>query len=184
MPQQQNAILTQKEGRLTPAIQAFRTGQFKSIRRAAAAYNVRHQQLSKRLQGITFRPITQPNCQKLTKSEEQTIVRYILDLDSRGFAPQLCEVADMAEKLLRERDGQPLGKCWAERFVTRTDELKTAFSRAKDRQRIQQEDPEVINAWFKLVRETIEKQCWEQSIQSIRRAKLILIDSQLLRFLI
>ena len=58
----------------------------------------------------------------------------------------------MAEKLLRERDGEPLGKCWAERFVTRTDDLRTAFSQAKDRQRTQQEDLEIINAWFKLVR--------------------------------
>jgi hypothetical protein len=157
MPQQQNAISTQQEGRLTLAVQAYRTGQFKSIRRAAAAFNVRHQQVSRRLQGMTFRPITQPNCQKLTKSEEQTIVRHILDLDLRGFAPRLCEVEDMATKLLRVRDGQPLGKCWAERFVTRTEELKTAFNRAKDRQRVQQEDPEIINAWFKLVRETIEK---------------------------
>ena len=126
-------MLTQQEGRLTLAIQAYRTGQFKSIRRAAAAYNVRHQRLSDRLNNITFRPVTQPNCQKLTKSEEQTIVRYILDLDARGFAPRLCEVADMADKLLRERDGQPLGKCWAERFISRTDALKTAFNRAKDR---------------------------------------------------
>ncbi|KAH7551114.1 hypothetical protein BM1_09988 [Bipolaris maydis] len=124
MPQQQNAILTQQEGRLTLAVQAYRTGQFKSIRRAAAAYNVHHQQISRRLQGITFRPTTQPNRQKLTKSEEQTIVRYILNLDSRGFAPRLCEVADMAEKLLRVRDGQPLGKNWAERFVSLRETIK------------------------------------------------------------
>ena len=32
-----------------------------------------------------------------------------------------------------------------------------AFNRAKDRQRILQEDPQTINAWFKLVRGTIEK---------------------------
>ena len=49
MPQQQNAILTQQEGRLTLAVQAYRTGQFKSIRRAAAAYNVHHQQISQQL---------------------------------------------------------------------------------------------------------------------------------------
>ena len=29
-----------------------------------------------------------------------------------------------------------------------------AFNRAKDRQRILQEDPEVISAWFKLVKDT------------------------------
>lgn len=63
----------------------------------------------------------------------------------------------MADKLLRERGGKPVGKNWAERFVTRTDKLKMAFTRAKDRQRIRQEDPEVISAWFKLVEDTIAK---------------------------
>jgi hypothetical protein len=32
-----------------------------------------------------------------------------------------------------------------------------AFNQAKDRQRVLQEDPEVISAWFKLVRETKDK---------------------------
>lgn len=41
--------------------------------------------------------------------------------------------------------------------MTRSDELKIAFSRAKDRQRILQEDPAVISAWFKLVEETKAK---------------------------
>jgi hypothetical protein len=63
----------------------------------------------------------------------------------------------MADKLLAVRGGGPVGKRWAERFVTRSDELKMAFNRAKDRQRILQEDPEVIGAWFKLVEETKAK---------------------------
>lgn len=36
-------------------------------------------------------------------------------------------------------------------------ELKMAWKRAKDRQRMRREDPEVISAWFKLVGETIAK---------------------------
>jgi hypothetical protein len=32
-----------------------------------------------------------------------------------------------------------------------------AFNRAKDRQRILQEDPEIISAWFKLVEEAKAK---------------------------
>jgi hypothetical protein len=60
----------------------------------------------------------------------------------------------MADKLLGVRGCEPVGKHWAERFVTRSDELKMAFNRAKDRQRILQEDPAVIGAWFKLVEET------------------------------
>jgi hypothetical protein len=39
----------------------------------------------------------------------------------------------------------------------RSEELKTAFNRAKDRQRVLQEDPEIINAWFKLVSQTKEQ---------------------------
>ena len=91
---------------------------------------------------------------KLTLTEEYTIVQYILDLDSRGFSPRLCEVADMADKLLSVRGGESVGKHWAERFVSRSDELKTVFNRAKDRQRILQEDPQVISAWFQLVADT------------------------------
>jgi hypothetical protein len=63
----------------------------------------------------------------------------------------------MADKLLAERGELLVGKNWAERFVTRTEELKMAFNRAKDRQRVLQEDPEVICAWFNLVQLTISK---------------------------
>ena len=101
---------------------------FQSVRRAAAAYNVRHQRLSDRLHKIRFRHEAPPNGQKLSTTEEHTVVRYILDLSSRGFAPRLCEVADIADRLLAVRGGTPVGKNWAERFVKRTEELKMAFN--------------------------------------------------------
>jgi hypothetical protein len=63
----------------------------------------------------------------------------------------------MADKVLGVRGGEPVGKHWAERFVTRLDKLKMAFNRVKDRQRILQEDPETISAWFKLVEDTKAK---------------------------
>jgi hypothetical protein len=63
----------------------------------------------------------------------------------------------MADKVLSVRGGEPVGKHWAERFVTRSDQLKMAFNRAKNRQRILQEDPEIIGAWFKLVEDTKAK---------------------------
>jgi hypothetical protein len=154
MSQQRNSILSYEEGRINLALYAFTSGQFRTLRRAAAAYSVRHQRLSDRLRGITNRHKTRPGVQKLTAGEEQTVVRYILDLEARGFAPRLCEVADIADQLLAARGGIPIGKNWAQRFVARTEELKMAFSRAKDRQRVLQEDPEVISSWFKLVQDT------------------------------
>jgi hypothetical protein len=157
MSQQNNAAASNKEGRTELALLAYQNHQFRSLRRAANAYNVSFSTLQRRHAGILARADCQPNCRKLTATEEQTIVRYILDLDSRGFAPRLCEVEDMANKLLAMRGGELVGKKWAKRFVTRSDELKMAFNRAKDRQRILQEDPKIINAWFKLVEETKAK---------------------------
>lgn len=45
----------------------------------------------------------QPNLKKLTKLEEEVIIGYILDLDSRGFAPTLGAIRDIVDKLLAER---------------------------------------------------------------------------------
>jgi hypothetical protein len=60
----------------------------------------------------------------------------------------------MAGKLLGVHCGEPVGKHWAEIFVTYLDKLKMAFNRAKDCQRKLQGVPDIIGAWFKLVEET------------------------------
>ena len=51
-----------------------------------------------------------PNLKKLTKLKEEVIVRYILDLDLRGFAPTLGAIHDMADKLLAGRAARQVGK--------------------------------------------------------------------------
>jgi hypothetical protein len=60
----------------------------------------------------------------LTQLEEEVIVRYILDLDQRGFAPTYAAVRDMAEKLLAARGAGQVGVHWPCNFVKRTDSLK------------------------------------------------------------
>jgi hypothetical protein len=93
----------------------------------------------------------------LTDLEEETIVRYILDLDWRSFPPRLRDVEDMANKLLADRDGPAVGKRWASNFVKRQPELKTRYFRRYDYSRARCEDPEVVRAWFALVQNTIAK---------------------------
>jgi hypothetical protein len=56
------------------------------------------------------------------------IIRYILDLDSRGFAPTYEAVRDMADKLLAARGAGQVGVHWPRNFVKRTDSLKTSFN--------------------------------------------------------
>jgi hypothetical protein len=87
----------------------------------------------------------------LTEAEEDVIVQYILQLDSRGFSPRKADVEDMANLLLAKRDARRGGKCWTDRFIARRPELCTHFSRPYDYQRALQEDPDVLNAWFRLV---------------------------------
>ncbi|KAH5464313.1 hypothetical protein HBI65_251110 [Parastagonospora nodorum] len=63
----------------------------------------------------------------------------------------------MADRLLRERAGKPVGKNWVDNFVKRTPELRTRWSRPYDRQRATCEDPAIIQPWFALVQGMKEK---------------------------
>lgn len=82
------------------------------------------------------------------------IASYILELDSRGFSPTYTAVRDMANLLLSQRGGSPIGTNWPRNFVSRTDSLTTRFNRAYDRRRALCEDPVLISSWFSLVEHT------------------------------
>ena len=58
-----------------------------------------------------------PNLKKLTKLKEEVIVRYILDLDLRGFAPTLGAIKDIADKLLSVCAARQVGKNWLANFI-------------------------------------------------------------------
>jgi hypothetical protein len=98
-----------------------------------------------------------PNSRKLTDLEEQTIIQYILDLDSPGFPPRIISVEEMANRLRADRDLDPVGPRWASNFVKRQPELSTRILRRYDYQRAKCEDSIAINAWFSLVKNTIAK---------------------------
>ena len=59
--------------------------------------------IQRRRAGVALRRDCDPNSKKLTNLEEEVIVRHILDLDLRGFAPSLGAVRDIADKLLTKR---------------------------------------------------------------------------------
>jgi hypothetical protein len=139
------------------AISAIHTSQILAVSRAASAYNVVESTLRNRRAGKPARRDCKPNSKKLTQLEEEVIVRYILDLDTRGFAPTYAAVRDMADKLLAARGGGHVGVHWPRNFVKRTNSLTTRFNRAYDRQRALCEDPVLIRSWFELVEQTKAK---------------------------
>jgi hypothetical protein len=94
---------------------------------------------------------------RISPTEEEVIVRYILELDAQGFPPRVADVKAMADCLLTERNQLPIGKNWASIFINRREELRTKYFRAYDYKRALREDPEVIQDWFRLVENTKAK---------------------------
>ena len=72
-------------------------------------------------------------------------------LDKRGFPPRIISVENIANFFLEKCDSGRVGKLWTVRFIARRQELKTRLKRVDNFQRAACENPELINAWFKLV---------------------------------
>ena len=81
-----------------------------SIRKATNLYNIPRTTLAYRIAGRTSRDETTVNCHKLTEIKEEVIIRYILDLDIRGFAPRLTSIKDIANYILESREGKRVRK--------------------------------------------------------------------------
>jgi hypothetical protein len=153
--QEESALVL--EDRVSLAVKAYKNGQFKSIRAAAAAYDIPRSTLTYRISGRKARVDIQPNCQKLTNLEEASLKKWILDMDERGLPPTHAMVRKMADILLHERNGESVSERWITRFIKRHDELTSKYTRKYDYQRAKCEDPEIINQWFDLVQNTIVK---------------------------
>ncbi|KAL9563829.1 hypothetical protein ACKAV7_012071 [Fusarium commune] len=145
------------EARILLALRALQNDPKLSLRRAAGLYQVRYWTLHRRQKGILSTRDSIPKSRKLSDLEEQIIVQFILDLDSRGFPPRLRCVEEMANRLLADREMPPVGKRWASNFVKRHKDLKTHFFRKYDYQRAKCEDPTIIRNWFRLVANIIAK---------------------------
>ncbi|KAJ3453284.1 hypothetical protein MRS44_017531 [Fusarium solani] len=145
------------EAKTLLALQALQNDPKLSIRRAASIYEVNEHRLRRRQNGIQSRRDYITPSRRLSDLEEQIIVQFILDLDSRGFPPRLRGVEEMANRLLADRGASPVGKRWASNFVRRHPKLKTRFLRKYDYQRAKCEDPTIIRDWFRLVENIIAK---------------------------
>jgi hypothetical protein len=157
MPSQRNVQLSYTEGTLQLAIQATIEDRDESERRVVAAFGVPRTTLQRRRNGALPRRDWEPGSKKLTKLEEEALVQRILDLERRGIGATRAMVQDMANDLLAERGGKPVGKHWVDNFKTRTPEIKLKRSRLYNHQQALNEDARVITPWFELVANTKAK---------------------------
>jgi hypothetical protein len=106
-------VQTSKEGRISLAVASFQNKPCQSKRALAAAFDVPESTLRTRLQGVRSRDATTPVNRKLSSVEEQSLVQWILDLDSRGFPPHIIDVRRMADALVAARGQNPPPLRWA-----------------------------------------------------------------------
>lgn len=117
------------------AIQTSKKKKKKSRRVAAKLYKVLESTLRARITSRPYRHDTRPNRHNLTDLKEEMTVRYIFDIDERGFAPRLAGVENLANYILELRERRRVGKLWAYQFIQRRPDLKTRFNRVYDFQR-------------------------------------------------
>jgi hypothetical protein len=108
-----------QEARIILAINGIRSSKEINSQKAAKIYRVPRTTLLDRMAGRTPRNETRPGTTKLSSLEEEVLIYNILDLDSRGFAPRLASVEDMANNILKSRGGKRVSKLWAHRFIQR-----------------------------------------------------------------
>jgi hypothetical protein len=146
MPSQRNVNQTYTEWTLQLAIQATIEDRDESERRVIAAFGVPRSTLRDRRDGAILRRDYEPKSKKPSKLEEEALFRRILELDPRGTPATKTMVRDMANDLLAERGGKPVGRHWVDNLKTRTPEIKLRRSRPYDRQRALNKDPRVITS--------------------------------------
>jgi hypothetical protein len=140
------------EGKIEAAISAYNKQQIPSIKETARLFGVPYTTMQSRLKGRCARVNLRANSHKLTENEEETLVKWILDLDKRGLPPRPAFVENMANYLLSQRGSQGLplqvGKNWVFNLVKRRDELRTRYSRRYNHERAKCEDSKIIREWF------------------------------------
>jgi hypothetical protein len=146
MPQRRAPQIALNEANIQLAINSIQLRQIQSKNRAASAYNVPRITMRDRRASKPARRDCQPNSKKLTQQEEEVIIKYILNLNLRGFPPTYSAVRDIADRLLAIRGAGQVSVHWARNFIKRTDSLKTSFNRAYNRQRALCKDPALIKA--------------------------------------
>jgi hypothetical protein len=155
--QKDSKDLIEQEGRILLAISDLQNGKISKIAHAAKIYNLPRTTLRNRLHGTQQRSLVRANNHKLAQFEEESLVKWVLDLDRRGLPPRHSLVREMANHLLSQHGGQQVGEKWVYNLVKRRPEIDSKFSRRYNYERAKCEDPKIIQEHFDRVRDVISE---------------------------
>ena len=104
------------------AVRTFHEKRKYSVRSLAKAFDVPKSTLQTRLHGTCSKLEVRSNQQKLQPSEEEALIKWIFDLDLRGFPLYIINIQEMVNVLLTARSPDTLltiiDKTWLNCFIT------------------------------------------------------------------
>ena len=133
----------EQEGRILLAVSDLKNGKIRSVRQAAEIYNVSRSTLQNRVNGMAYRAEKRANNHKLTQFQEESLVKWVLDLNRRGFPPRHSYIRDMANYLLSQHGDQRVGDNWVYNLIQRRPEIDSKLSRRYNNERAKCEDPKI-----------------------------------------
>ena len=170
MVRRRNKQAQELDLRLSEAVLGIQTKKYKSAQAAAIALNLRPDTVWRRLRGIPTRTEARQQQQLLSKTQEKTLLKWIKELTSSGYAPShriLREVADevrtnrrrMYQSHLQTQQPQTqqqqlqipklsLGQDWVPRFIQRHLHLCVKLGHRVEAQRMNGVTKQVLKAWF------------------------------------
>ncbi|EED13536.1 pogo transposable element, putative [Talaromyces stipitatus ATCC 10500] len=149
--------LDEQEGRILLAISDLQNGRIQRVAQAARIYEIPRTTLQDRLNGIQQRSLVRANSHKLTQYEEESLVKWVLDLDRRGLPPRHSLVREMANYILSQHGKPQVGKNWITKLIKRRPEIDSKFARKYNYERAKCEDPKIIQEHFDRVQAAISE---------------------------
>ncbi|UPX10142.1 uncharacterized protein EKO05_0000813 [Ascochyta rabiei] len=144
-----------REVAIQSAIADLNSGVFTSQRQAAKAYSVPRSTIQERLSGRQPNAIAHHQQQRLTPEQEQFLVNWILEEDSRAQPPSHPRVREMATLILHMNgDYEPLGHKWVTHFITRNPRVASIVGRKIESARTTAANYETIRAFLELFERT------------------------------
>ncbi|KAM5529114.1 transposase-like protein [Fusarium oxysporum f. sp. phaseoli] len=116
---------------------------------AAQKRGVPRSTLSGRLSGQASRNERIQAHQRISTSQEDCLVRWLLRQESLGYALTHSQLRSCVEALLRQQgDNKPLGKHWTTRFVKCHSKLSTKLGKRQEAARFDGFTPKAVNWYF------------------------------------
>jgi hypothetical protein len=116
---------------------------------AAQKRGVSRWTISRRLSGHASRNERIQAHQRISKAQEETLVRWVLRQESLGYALSHSQLRACVEAILQQQgDNKPLGKHWTTRFVKRHQQLSTKLGKRQEAARFDGFTPRSVNWYF------------------------------------